>query len=440
MLIANYKLKKDIGLFEAVMYGVGIILGAGIYSLIGVGAGVAGDALWLSFVIGAAIATFTGFSYAELASMYPKEAAEYVYTRHAFRRQMLSFIVEWIMLFAVIVSATTVALGFSGYWSFLFGGKLIVIAALLIIVMSLLNYFGIKDSARYNNVSTIIESLGLFAIILFGAYYLAKNHGFASIGYFNSPTGIGGILTATTLVYFAFIGFENLANLSEETKNAAKIIPKALLLSLGISSIIYILISIAAVGILGSENLANSKAPLSEVSEKAIPGSSMALSLIALFATSNTVLISLIVASRLFYGLASNRMLPKIFSAVGRHGTPGFSVFLVGALAVLSLLAGGIKDLAHLVDLGIFVVYIFVNLSLIVLRYKEPDARRPFKAPLNLGNFPLLAFFGLALNLGMLYFFELKVFIHALALSIVGVALYLSFSRIKMKKHHQQAS
>lgn len=406
------------------MYGIGIILGAGIYALIGVGAGIAGNALWLSFLIGAVIATFTGFSYAELASMYPKEAAEYVYTKHAFQRQLLSFIVEWIMLFAVIVSATTVALGFAGYWSFLFGGNILFIAALLITAMSLLNYFGIKESARYNDISTIIEASGLFAIILFGAYYLTKGNGFAAINFFGSPTGINGILTATTLVYFAFIGFENLANISEETKNAAKIIPKALLLSLGISSIVYILVSIAAVGILGWENLANSKAPLSEVAEKVVPGSSMALSLIALFATSNTVLISLIVASRLFYGLASNRMLPKIFSRVGRHGTPGFSVFLVSALAAISLFTGDIKKLANLVDLGIFVVYVFINLSVIVLRYKEPNAKRIFKAPFNIGKFPVLALLGLALNFLMFYFFEFEVFVHGIVLSLIGVAVY----------------
>src|SRR3989338_9452863 len=164
----KYKLKKEIGLFEAILYGVGIILGAGIYALIGKGAGIAGNALWLSFLIGAVIATFTGFSYAELSSMYPKEAAEFVYTKHAFRRKILPFIVEWIMLFTVTISAATVALGFAGYWSFLFGGNIALIALMLIIAMSLINYFGIKESAKYNDISTIIETFGLVAIIALG--------------------------------------------------------------------------------------------------------------------------------------------------------------------------------------------------------------------------------------------------------------------------------
>ena len=168
MPIKKYSLKKEIGLFEATLYGIGIILGAGIYALIGAGAGVAGNALWISFIIAAIVAAFSGFSYAELSSMYPKEAAEFVYTKKAFNKNIVSFVVEWIMLFTITVSATTVALGFAGYFSSLFGGNILFIAALLIIGLSILNYFGLKESARYNTVSTIIEVAGLLIVILAG--------------------------------------------------------------------------------------------------------------------------------------------------------------------------------------------------------------------------------------------------------------------------------
>ncbi|MEK6901832.1 MAG: amino acid permease, partial [Nanoarchaeota archaeon] len=144
----QYTLKRNIGLLEATFYGMGIILGAGIYAIIGVGAGVAGNALWLSFLIGAIVAAFTGLSYAELASMYPKEAAEYEYTKHAFGKRGLSFVIEWVMFFTVVVSATTVALGFAGYFSVLVGGDILIIAAVLLILLSLLNYWGIKESAK----------------------------------------------------------------------------------------------------------------------------------------------------------------------------------------------------------------------------------------------------------------------------------------------------
>ena len=424
----KYKLKKEIGLFEAILYGVGIILGAGIYALIGKGAGIAGNALWLSFLIGAVIATFTGFSYAELSSMYPKEAAEFVYTKNAFRKRILAFIVEWIMLFTVTISAATVALGFGGYWSFLFGGKIAFIALILLAAMSAINYFGIKESAKYNDVSTIIEVIGLVGIIGLGVYYITKNDLFSSLNLLETPTGIYGIFAGTTLVYFAFIGFENLVNISEEAKDGPKIIPKALLISLGISALIYVLVSISAVSILGSDALAISPAPLAEVAGKVIPNGSFVLSLIALFATSNTVLILLIVGSRLVYGLASNKMFPSLFSAISKRGTPLYAIIAICLAAGLSLLIGDIKSLAHLVDLGIFVVYIFVNLSVIVLRYREPKAARPFKAPFNIGNFPVLAALGILLNLGMLYFFDFTTFLYGIVLSLAGFLVYLLFN------------
>jgi APA family basic amino acid/polyamine antiporter len=433
-MMKQYKLKREISLFEATLYGVGIILGAGIYSLIGVGAGVAGNALWISFLVGAVIAAFTGLSYAELSSMYPKEAAEYVYTKHAFGKDMLPFIIQWVMLFTITISAATVALGFAGYWNFIFGGNIILTASALILIMSLINYFGIKESAKYNDVSTIIEALGLAAIIILGAYYLFKNDVISSVNFFESPAGIGGILTATTIVYFAFIGFENLVNISEEVKNPEKVIPKALLISLALSSLIYALVSLSAVGVLGYEALAKSKAPLAEVSEKIVPGSSMVLSFIALFATSNTVLILLIVGSRLLYGLSSNKMLPAMFSAIGKRGTPSVSTAFVAGFGVLSLWIGNIKNLAHLVDLGIFTVYIFVNAAVIILRYREPNTKRLFKSPLNIGNFPLLAFLGILLNLTMFYFFDIRTFVYGVLLSFAGFAVYFVFNMNRVNK------
>lgn len=397
--------------------------------MIGVGAGIAGNALWLSFLIGAVIAAFTAFSYAELSSMYPKEAAEYVYTKHAFGKESLSFIVQWIMFFTVVIGVPTVALGFAGYWSFLFGGNTTIIALALMSVMSLLNYLGIKESARYNDISTVIEAFGLGAIIVLGLYYGTRYDVFSSFDFFSSPAGIPGILTATTVVYFAFIGFENLVNISEEAKDAQRVIPKALLLSLFISAAIYILVSIAAVAIVGYGQLAASKAPLAEVAEKVMPGSSMALAVIALFATSNTVLILMIVGSRLLYGLSSNNSIPSVFSKISSRGTPYASIALVWVFAAGSLMIGGIKSLAHLVDLGIFTVYIFVNLSVIVLRYREPNAKRLFKSPVNIGSFPVLAFLSILMNLLMLYYFEAITFLYAFALLAVGLVLYVLFDR-----------
>ncbi len=422
--MVKYHLKRSIGLFEATLYGVGIILGAGIYALIGAGAGVAGNALWLAFLFGAIIAAFTGLSYAELSSMYPKEAAEYVYTKHAFQRKGVSFVVEWVMFFTSVVSATTVALGFAGYFSHLVGGNVLVIAAGLILILSFLNWRGIRESAKYNDISTIIEVGGLLLVIAAGAYFIPK-YTFGTVDFFAMKDGITGVLRATVLIFFAFIGFENLANISEETKNARKIIPKAILWSLGISVVLYILVSLAAVGIMGAEALGESKAPLADTVAKVFPGAGYALSLIALFATSNTVLIILIVGSRLLYGMAKNHSLPTPLARVGKRGTPYVAVIVVAVLALAGLLLGDdIKNVALLTDVGIFLVYIGVNLSLLVLRFKVPDSQRGYKAPWNIGRFSVTAFLGVVSSIAMLFFFEKELLLYEVVAVLAGVGLY----------------
>ena len=142
------KLRRSLGLFELTAYGVGIILGAGIYALIGQAAALAGNALWMSFFIGAIIAAFTGLSYAELGTMYPKEAAEYVYSRKAFRSKRLAFMVGWLIVFVALVAAATVALGFGGYLQAITGIPMIIGAAGLILALSFLNFWGIDDSEK----------------------------------------------------------------------------------------------------------------------------------------------------------------------------------------------------------------------------------------------------------------------------------------------------
>src|SRR3989304_826641 len=281
MKVKHFKLKRELTLFLATLYGVGIILGAGIYFLIGEGVGIAGNALWLAFVIGAIVASFTGLSYAELAGMYPKDAAEYVYTKKAFRKESLAFVAQWIMAFTVIVSGSAVALGFGNYFSSMFGVDPVLSGIGLILTLSLLNYRGIRESSKFNTVATFIEMSGLLFIIAIGLSFLGN------VNYFETPNNIGlsAILPAATLVFFAFIGFEELANMSEEAKNP-KVIPKAIVLSIIISTVLYILVSVSAVSILNWQDLAQSETPLASVASKVIPQSAFWISVIALFSTS----------------------------------------------------------------------------------------------------------------------------------------------------------
>lgn len=420
----HYKLKKELTLFNTVLLGIGIILGAGIYALIGVGAGFAGDMLWAAFAIAAIIAVFTGLSYAELSSVYTKEAAEYNYTKKAFGRDWLSFFVSWILIIAGIFAAATVSIGFGGYFNFLFGGNINLIALGLVVVMTVLNYIGMKDSARFNNIASLVEASGLILVIVIFFAFTGSNN--PNVNFLQlPPTGFAGLMSAVALIFFAYIGFESIVNLSEEVKHAKTIIPKALIISIAISTILYILVSISAVGILGSDALSRSKAPLTEAVGKSIPDATLLMSIIALFATGNTVLISMIVVSRIFYGMARQNSLPKICSKIGRTGTPYFSIVAVGIITAIFAYLGNLKFIASVTDLGIFIVYFFVNLTVIKLRYKKGYMPH-FKSP-SIGDFPLFAAIGLAASFIMFFYFELSVWLSEIVIILAGLSIFWVF-------------
>lgn len=435
MVVAKAKLKRDLTLFEATIYGVGIIFGAGIYALIGETIGIAGTAAWVSFVIAAIIASFTGLSYAELSARFPKEAAEYIYTKKAFKNEYISFIVGWLGIIAGIISAAVVALGFAGY--FLNLTKLvispIIVGTALIILLSTINFWGIKESSKFNVAFTIMEVTGLILIIILGMRF------FGSVDYFDFSYGSKGILSATALIFFAYIGFEEVANISEETKDAVHTIPRALIYAILITTTIYILVSISAVSVLGtSELLTSSGAPLANVA--LIAGSPMVaklMSIIALFATSNTVLVILIVTSRMMYGMAENGSLPKILSKIhAKRGTPYISVALMTIVSLSFLLFRNIRTIAEIVNLSVFLVFFAINMSLIYIRHRERKGLEPtslFRAPVNIGNFPVLAFLGAVISIFMITRYDKFVWMICGIILIIGTILYLIVDRNKRK-------
>ncbi len=420
-------LDRSLGLFEATMYGVGIILGAGIYALLGEGAGIAGNSVWLSFLIGAVVAAFTGLSYSELSSMVPKEAAEYNYTKLAFGRSM-AFIVGWALLLAMVIATSTVSIGFAGYFGQLFSTPVLPVALGIIIIFSLINLWGIKQSSNINIVATLIEAGGLVLVIIVGMLFFNPN-----IDIMYSPAGFAGIMSGAALMFFAFIGFENVANMSEETKNARKVVPKALLLSLAISTAFYIMVSIAAVSVVGWEALSTSSAPMSMILGNVLgPNAAALMSVIALFSTGNTILISLIVASRMMYGMARDSSLPKALAKINpRTKTPLFGVLVTMVLAVLFVMVGDISFIAKLTTASIFVAYIFVNASLIALRYKAPGEERLFKVPLNIGKFPVIAALGIASSILLLVYSDPIILGIEAVLLLAGGVIYKVHSRFR---------
>ena len=394
-------LKRDLNLFFVVVSGVGIILGAGIYALIGIAAGGTGNTIWLSFLVSAVVAAFTGLSYAELSSMFRGDAGEYDYCKHAFGKKF-SIFVSLLIILTGAVSAATVALGFAGYFSSLVPIGYLASAIGIILLMTAINYWGISESKMFTLVATIIEFVGLIIIILLGFGH------YGSVELFDMPNGFIGVLKAGALLFFAFMGFETIIKLREETKNPSKTIPKAIVISIFVTAVLYILVAIAAVSIIPYTKLAASQSPLSDVASVSLGKNAFwILGIIALFATSSTVLLTMLTSSRMMYGMSMKNSLPGFLCKVHKtRRTPYAAIFL---FSVLTLAFAFIKDIEFVADLTtafLFLTFAFINLGVIVLRYKDgdEDKERVFKMPLNIGRFPVLALLGVVTNLIMLGF------------------------------------
>ena len=241
-------LRRSLGLFEVTISGVGLILGAGIYVLIGPASGLAGNALWLAFLLSAVVALFTGLSYAELSSMFPKAGAEYDYVRRAFFPG-LAFVIGWLILFPGVLAAAAVALGFAGYFFALTGSPPLISASILIVLLTITLAMGVKETAWVAIVSTVIEILGLFIVIWIGIPFLG------SVNYFELPRAFPGLFAASALIFFAYQGFESMVKFSEETRDPQTTIPRALILSLVISVILYVLVALSVISVMGWERL-----------------------------------------------------------------------------------------------------------------------------------------------------------------------------------------
>jgi len=417
------KLEPRLGLFQVTMYGVGLILGAGIYVLVGQAAALAGDLVWASFLLAAGVSVFTGLSYAELAAMYPHAAAEYVYVRRAFGRPFFAYLVGWLIVFAAVVSASTVALGFGGYAAALAGLPPIACAALLIVLLSGVNFIGIQESSWVNVVFTVVEASGLALIVVLGFTYASPR----PVSYLTSPMGLDGVLAAIALSLFAFIGFENIANIAEETKTPSKVLPRAFLLSIVITAVVYTLVALAVVRVLDGAALGGSAAPLADVAGVTIgPGGRVALSAIALFATSNTVLVLLVASSRILYGMANQGSIPQALARVHpRTRTPWIAILAVMAIAVVFTLGGNLTTIANLAVFSIVLTFAVVNLAVIWLRYRQPAATRPFRVPLRIGRFPVVAGLGLVTSVIGLLRFEFSTAV--VALGVLGLATVVYF-------------
>ncbi|MFX0001619.1 MAG: APC family permease [Candidatus Hodarchaeota archaeon] len=435
------KLKRRVSLFALTVYGIGNVLGAGIYALIGEVVGITGNLSWLAFVLASITGALTGLSYAELSAMYPKSAAEFVYTEEAFKIRILSFILGWIIIFSGILSASTVALAFGGYLSDLMGIPSIVFniifAVILVFILSLINFIGIKTSTRTNIVFTLIEASGLIIIIVIGFF------GQQEPNFFILPSGSSFVVifSAVALIFFAYIGFEDIANIAEEVKEPHKNLPKAIIYSIIITTILYCFTAISVVSILPFSTISASDAPLKDVAEAVMgPIGGIIMSLIALFATANTVLIMLIVTSRMMYGMARDKALPRGLKRISpKFRTPIISVLLTMGFTIIPIFFGDISIVAHATVFGVLINFFLVNISLIVLRKRKPNAERPFKLKPSYKGVPIIALLGSIICIALLFTFDWLVIIIQVIIILCGIVVFYGMkSKIETKsiKNH----
>ena len=396
-------LRRELGLLEAVIYGVGLILGAGIYAILGEATGVTGESIVISFLLAALIALLTGLSYAELSSLFPKAEGDYIYVREAFDREVLADITAVGRLFMGVISSAAVALAFSGYLSIFADVPSILIAVLLVVGMVAVNFLGIELSTKLNILFTGIEIAGLLIIIWLGS----GSWGSAEV--LHTPNGVFGLVHASFLIFFAYLGFGSIVNLAEETEAATVTIPRAIVLSIGITTILYVLVGLSAVALVDWQVLGRSASPLAEVaSVRWGPFGATLLGVIALFSTTNTVLIIQISTSRLLYGVSKSEyhVFPELFSRVHpTYRTPHYAVGLVGLVTIPFVFLGDIGVVAGLANLMLLLVFALVNAALLKLRYSRPHVERGFRAPLNVGKLSLTAVGGLLSSLALIVFY-----------------------------------
>ncbi len=418
------KLKRELNLWQCTLIGVGVIVGAGIYALVGKAAGTAGNAVWISFLLSSIVAMFTALSYAELSSMYPKDSAEYIYCKKPLGK-MIAYVVAFMILIGTIMAASAVGLGFGGYLAKLIPLNVIVLAAIGLIVFGYIAFRKIEVSSNITIWFSVISIIGLLIIVFIGA------KSFGSVDYFMMPNGWTGVFSAAALIFFAFLGFEDLVKLSEETKKPRKTIPRALILSIAICTVLYILVAGASVSVLGYEKLGQSEAPLAEVANTVFGANvSLLLTIIALFATGSTLLMLLIAASRAVYGFSCENLLPPILAKVhNKTRTPYVAILVVTIVSVLALLLGKIEFVANTTNFLVFVTFIMINLAVIILRYTDPKMRREYRVHGCIGKFPLIPFFGMLFCGFMIYNIPIKEIMYGCFVVFVGLILYWLFGK-----------
>jgi amino acid transporter len=385
------KLCQSIGPWQVLFYGLGSMLGAGVYVLLGRAAGVLGNAVWLAFMVAMVAALLTGLSYASVGSRYPRAGGAAYVSQRAFRKSWLGYTVGIAVLMSGLTSMATGSLAIAENLSKQGGIHLPVkiIAILGVMLLGAVIYRGIRESMWLNMLCTFVEVTGLLFIIGVGMKY------WGGVDYLEVPPqamgpGLAGIsaiviLQGAVLTFFSFIGFEDILNVSEEVKNPRKSIPFGLVGAMLIATVIYMAVAITAVSVVPWQELSQSPAPLMEVAKTAAPwfeNIDGVFLFITIFSIGNTALLNYLMGSRLIYGMSRQGLLPALLGKVHPvRRTPHVAVGMLFVIVVFLILIGGVRPLAEATALLLLSVFVVVNVALVILKLRPGEAKGGFEVP-----------------------------------------------------------
>ena len=403
---------------------IGDVLGAGIYALVGEVAGRVGGAIWSAFLLALTLALFTACAYAELVTKYPLAGGAAVYVNKAWRRPFLTFLVAFAVMSSGLTSASTLARAFGGrYLSAFVDAPGTLVGLLFITAVAVINFRGISESVRLNVVLTTIELTGLLLVVVAGV--AAIFHGGADIDagrvleFKEGGTVLLALMGGAGLAFFALIGFEDSVNMAEETRNPSRDYPWALFGGLAVAGGIYLVITVVASTVVPTARLVASDGPLLEVVRTdPLNLPTKLFSAIALCALANGALINMIMASRIVYGMARERILPARLGAVDRkRGTPFVAILVTTAIAMALIVSGDLGALADTTVLLLLLVFSGVNVAVLVLR-RDPVDHSHFRVPTPV---PVI---GAVVSVALMTSKEAETFARAGLLLAVGVVLW----------------
>ena len=387
-------LHRVMGPWLLLLFIVGDILGTGIYALTGKVANLVGGAVWLPFLMAFGVALLTAFSYLELVTKYPRAAGAALYTHRAFGIHFLTFLVAFAVMCSGITSSATASRAFAANLSDAFdlglagGIGITVVGLLFMAAIAAVNFRGVGESVKLNVLLTCVELTGLLIIIFIGLWAIGGGQGDVSrIFEFKTDGAAGGAvwaaIAATTLAFFAMVGFEDSVNMAEETKDPVRTFPKILLLGLLITGVIYLLVSISAITLVPPEELGEGETPLLKVVAAGAPGFPLGVfGFITMFAVANSALINMLMASRLVYGMSREHVLPPALGRVHRaRRTPYIAITFTTLLAfALIAFVGEVPALGGTTALLLICVFTIVNIAVLVLR-RDTVAHSHFRTP-----------------------------------------------------------